>query len=206
MTLGAQLAENGLMILGAFHPADGGTLYLIGPDEPAFWDIFSTSNEYLDGQPNPVDRWSTRVIGALAKAEDAEAIFPFGGAPYHPFIRWAKESGAFHMAPVPLLVHETRGLFASLRGALRYPHMRDLPPNGPNPCETCAEKPCLSACPVAALADAAYDVPKCREYIASSAGQDCMDMGCAVRRACPVGQGRRRSAQSALHMRAFSGR
>ncbi len=201
MTLDEQLANHGLMILGGLH--DDGTLLLIGPDEPTFWDIFTQSPEYRDGQPNPIDRWSTRVITQIAETEGAEPIFPFGGPPYHPFIQWALDSGSFHMAPVPLLVHETRGLFASFRGAIRYPDMRKLPPPGPNPCDTCVEKPCLSACPVAALTDAAYDVPACHEYLDSAAGQDCIQTGCAVRRSCPVGQGRRQAAQSALHMRAF---
>ncbi len=201
MTLDVRLAEHGLIVLGGLH--DNGTLLLIGPDEPVFWDVLTASPEYQDGQPNPVDRWSTRVITQIAVAEGAEPLFPFGGPPYHPFIRWALETGSFHMAPVPLLVHETRGQFASFRGALRYETLRDLPPPVANPCDTCVEKPCLSACPVSALTDAAYDVPACHDFLDSAAGQDCLETGCAVRRSCPVGQGRRQAAQSALHMRAF---
>ena len=78
----------GWRVLGAFHPgpdddapAGCGTLVLLGPDGPGFWTIFRASPEVGDGAPDPLDRWSERVIGALAARLGAAALFPFGGPP-----------------------------------------------------------------------------------------------------------------------------
>ncbi|KUF12493.1 hypothetical protein [Pseudoponticoccus marisrubri] len=210
--LGAAARASGLALRGALHPdpEDGapegtGTLVLLGPDEPAFWPIFTASPEYADGAPDPLDRWSRRVIGALAEAWDGTALFPSDGPPYAPFLRWAEASGQAWPAPVGLMVHAQAGLFISYRGALALPVMLDLPPAATHPCPACAQ-PCLTACPVGALGPGqAYDVPRCQAHVASPAGRDCREAGCRVRRACPVAQEgfQRLVAQSAFHMAAF---
>lgn len=195
----------GLIVMGALHPDEGGTLILLGAG-PAFWPIFQAAPEAQDGAPDPVDRWSARVIGALTGQFDARAVFPFGGPPYAPFIRWALESGrAFH-SPVGMLVHDKVGMMISYRGALHLPRRIALPPaTAPSPCTTCAGQPCTTACPVGALSGShAYDLEACHSYLDSPPGQDCMANGCAVRRACPVSAGAGRSPdQSAHHMKAF---
>ena len=70
------LAPLGLRALGDC-PDEGSTITLIGPDEPAFWGIFHESPEYHDGAPDPLDRWSVRALGAVARELGAEALFPF---------------------------------------------------------------------------------------------------------------------------------
>ncbi len=192
----------GLAILGVLHYGDDQTLVLLGPDEPTFWPVFTRSNEYLGKKEDPMDRWSARVIGALADRFNAEALFPFGGPPYHPFIGWALESGRAWESPVGLLVHDTAGLFVSYRGALLLQGRVDLPPTASSPCENCSEKPCLSACPAAALGQDGYDVPKCHAHL-DTVDNACLSSGCTVRRACPIGQDKRLQSQSAFHMRAF---
>lgn len=157
-----------------------------------------------DGAADPLDRWSTRVIGALAGRLDATALFPFGGPPWPPFIAWAKRGGAWS-SPVGLLVHERRGLMASWRGALALRGRLALPPAGRRPCDACA-RPCAVACPAGALTETGYDVAACHAWLDTAAGSACMTRGCAVRRACPVGAGLRVEAQSAFHMAAFHGR
>lgn len=201
-----------LDIAGAFHPdpAHGcpqgtETLLLFSPLEPGFWAAFTASPEYRDGAPEPLDRWSVRGITELARVFGGTALFPFGGSPYLPFLRWAVVSGRAWSSPVGLLVHDTAGLFISYRGALALPLRLDLPaPTSSNPCISCVGQPCISACPVGALGAQGYDVPACRAHIAGSAGRDCIDRGCAVRRACPVSKGYGRlPVQSAFHMKAF---
>jgi epoxyqueuosine reductase len=185
-------------------PPDTGTLLLLGPHEPAFWGAFAASPEYGDGLPDPMDRWSRRVIGALATALGGTAIFPFDGPPWAPFIRWALASGQVWTSPVGLLVHGRAGLWLSFRGAIGLADRITLPETGANPCNACQTRPCLTACPVGALGTAAYDPEACHGWLASSAGDDCMAMGCAVRRACPAGAGHgRMREQSAFHMAAF---
>ncbi len=83
---------------------------------------------------------------------DATALFPSDGPPYAPFIRWAMETGRFFQSPTGMMVHATAGLMISIRGALRCRrsgHL-DLPP-GRKPLLACADRPCVTACPVGAL-------------------------------------------------------
>jgi hypothetical protein len=90
-------------------------------------------------------------------------------------------------------------LFAS---AIDFPH----PPPGPSPCTTCADKPCLGACPIGAFTDAGFDYVSCRQFLATPAGDPCLAGGCKARAACPVGTRNRYSlAQVQFHQRAFSG-
>ncbi|MGR3270255.1 ferredoxin [Thalassococcus profundi] len=209
--LGDAAHDAGLALRGGFHPGpedgapeDCGTLVLLGPDEPRFWPLFTASPEYRDGAPDALDRWSKRVIGALATEWAATAVFPYDGPPYAPFLAWARAAGS-HPSPVGLLVHGEAGLFISFRGALALPKALDLPPSSASPCPTCADRPCESACPVAALRPGAdYDVAACQTHIRSAEGAECLHGGCLVRRACPVSQkfGRLRE-QSAFHMAAF---
>lgn len=199
-SLSDHLAPLGLRALG--DCADGATtITLIGPDEPRFWGVFTGSAEYRDGKPDPLDRWSLRVLTPLAETLGGTALFPFGGPPYAPFFTWAKQAGRFWASPLGFLVHDEAGLFVSFRGAIRW---RKAPERStrPQPCLTCAGKPCATACPVGAFDDG-YDVAACKAHVASDAGQDCRRGGCLARRACPVGQGRRLPAQAAFHMEAF---
>ena len=151
--------DDALAVMGAFHPdpdelSGVGTLVLLGPDEPAFWPVFTTTPEYSDGAPDPLDRWSARVVGGLADR-------------------------------------------------LGLPERFDLPTPATSPCDSCPDQPCRDACPVGALKGTWYDVDTCKADL-DRAGNDCMTLGCAARRACPVSQGLGRiAAQSAFHMRAF---
>jgi ferredoxin len=208
--IGAMLAPHRLEVLGGFAcgPEDAGlpkgtrTLLLIGPAEPGFWAHLTARPEW-DGQPDPVDRWSRRVIGRIACDLGAKALFPFGGPPYHPFYQWALRSGQVWDSPVRLLVHARQGLMVSFRGALALQKAIDLPPPPPRPCDGCPA-PCLTACPADALTGAGYDVPACHAFLDRPEGADCMTGGCLVRRACPVSQTYARlPEQSAYHMGQF---
>lgn len=200
-----------LDIFGAFHPnstddapAGCATLLLLGPHEPGFWAHLTDSPEWRDGRPDPVDRWSQRVIAELAVRFGATPLFPFGGPPYQPFIAWALRSGRTWQSPVTLLVHDQAGLMVSYRGALALTRRLELPPLPACPCDNCNARPCLSACPADALGAAGYDLPRCHAWLDDHPQGSCMSAGCAVRRACPVSQSYGRvGAQSAYHMSRF---
>ena len=193
--------------MGALHPQDmpDKTLVLIGAGSGC-WPTFTTAPEYRDGRRNPLDRWSKRIIGDIAQG--ARTLYPSDGPPYAPFIVYALATGRFHASPTGMMVHDVAGLMISIRGAIALNGLMPLSAPQISPCETCADQPCTMACPVGALStDQAYDVPICKNYLNSLRGQTtCMTQGCAVRIACPVSQSFDRDpAQSAFHMRAFSG-
>jgi ferredoxin len=214
----AGLGGHGLIARGGFHPRpddgvppmpDGrpaGTLIPVGNAGPAMWRAFTKAPEFEDGRPDPLDRWSRRVIGALAATWRAEALFPFGGPPYWPFVAWAKRAAAVAESPLGILIHPDFGLWHAFRGALAFAGRIDLPARDARarPCDSCVGKPCLSACPVGAFTPQGYDVASCVKHISTSAGADCIDLGCRARRACPVGPGyAHEPAQARFHMGAF---
>ena len=204
------LSPHGLRTLGAFHPNNKDcnlknirTMVLIGPDEPNFWQIFKESCEFKDGLKDPLDRWSLRVINRLAEQLDAISFFPFGEGETMPFVKWALRTGQSFISPVNFLVHVDLGLFVSFRGALGFEqklHITELTKG--YPCEECT-RPCIVACPAEAISLNSYDDSKCREYLKRQADKLC-DLGCMVRRSCPVGQDKRLSEQSKFHMCAFN--
>lgn len=205
-------AAQGLEIMGALHPDHvrarglrGGTLIVLGAG-PGFWPHFCAAPEAADGDPDPIDRWSARIVGALAARLGARARFPFGGPPYAPFVDWALKSGRAFPSPTGMLVHDRVGLMISCRGALHLDAEIAIPEaRAPSPCASCADRPCTAACPVAALSGVAgYDVGRCHSHLDSPAGKSCMMRGCAARLACPISAGAGRTAeQSAHHMKAF---
>ncbi len=203
--------DAGLIVMGAQHPRvsgakelDGGTLILLGAGRE-FWPALKGSPECQDQTPNPVDRWSTRVVSSLANRFGATAHFPFGGPPYTPFIDWALKSQRAFLSPVGAMVHDTAGMMISYRGALHFAREFDIPaPTGSSPCDGCPA-PCATACPVGALnAETFYKLDICHAYLDTQDGHSCMTTGCAARLACPVSVAFDRDpAQTSHHMRAF---
>ena len=207
----------GLSWRGAFHPgaedlpgaAVAGTIILLGFVGGENWAAFSSSPEYDDGEPHALDRWSHRVISALAMDIGATPYFPFTGPPFAPFMQWAAKAEPVRQSAIGMMIHPDFGTWHAWRGALLFEEKFKLPSKDerPNPCDACREKPCLSACPVNAFADGAYDVSACDSHLREEEGADCTARGCRARRACPVGARYRYGAeQAAFHMRAFIGR
>lgn len=201
--LDASLAPHGLFVMGR-TPDGNSHLILIGAG-PDMWPLFTNSPEFEDNAADPLDRWSKRIIGQLCAPHGWQSIYPSDGPPYAPFIAWAKQSGRFWNSPTGMLLHDRAGLMISIRGAIRVPEPLDAPAPHESPCDRCIDKPCRTTCPVSALSDAHdYDVPRCKAFLDTGPGLDCMDNGCKVRRACPISQAFGRDpAQSAFHMKSF---
>lgn len=214
--IAAAVDKAGFIVLGRLgdtHPAlssaPEGTqmLLLIGWGGGGRWSLFQASPEYGDGQPDPLDRWTKRVVDALARQLGARPLYPSDGPPWYPFQSWAMATGTAYPSPVGLLIHPTFGLWHSYRAALAFERdlAVELAPSGPSPCVTCAAQPCLSACPIDAYGPDRFDVTACRTYVASATGRACLEGGCFVRDACPVGREWRNSEdQIRFHQRAFA--
>ena len=226
-TLSAALQSFGLHLRGGFCPdpseglrlPDGraaAVLWLVGNVGGSFWDSFAASPFASDGHANPLDRWSRHVGNTLADECGGLALYPFTGPPeqpgYHPFQQWAARSEPVHTSPLMLRIHPQHGLWHAYRFALVFPTLdpvdRDglrAPLQGESPCLSCADQPCLTACPVDAFDGQAFAVQRCSDHLHSAAGTHCMENGCQARNACPVAAELRYApAQRAFHMAAFA--
>jgi hypothetical protein len=204
-----KLVEHGLILRGGFHPEPdepalegAATVLLVGNAGPAMWKAFAP---HIDGAPDPLNRWTKRVIEPLAARFGTRAVYPFD-IDTPPFQRWALRSENVHPSPLGILIHPDYGLWHAWRAALLFSERVALPTRSlaPSPCESCAEKPCLSACPVGAFTGSNYDVSACATHIATP-DADCHAIGCHARNACPVGTDwRYPPAQGRFHMAAFA--
>jgi hypothetical protein len=209
----------GLVSLGVFSPrADekllpempAGTVrqvLLIGNAGSAMWQKFRASAECNDGKPDGLDRWSTRAGLELAGEVGGQAVFPFDGPPYPPFLQWAARTGQVFASPVSLSIHRQYGLWHAYRFALLFP---DRPigerddAETVSPCESCRQQPCLQSCPVQAFSAGIYRVDKCVDYLRQDAALPCRSKGCAARHSCPEApEFHYDPEQARFHMEAF---
>ena len=210
------LARHGLIARGGFRPGpeDGlapgiATVVLVGNAGAAMWPAFAAARPR---GPDPMNRWTRRVLDALAAELGATALYPFekGGHArdrWLPFQRWARKAEPVFPSPIGLLIHPRHGLMHAYRGALAFAcEVEGLPEreDARSPCEDCAGKPCLQGCPVGAFDGSGYDVARCAAHLRRAEGADCMALGCRARRACPVGRDAAYPPpQAAFHMAAF---
>lgn len=203
------IRREGFTPLGWFAPAAGDGVpdgarfvILIGNAGPAMFNRFARER---DPETALLDDWCRERVSSLASGLDARAVFPFDQPPL-PILRWARRGGAGHTSPLGLNIHPLYGLWHAYRAALLFDVAFDIPaPSaGPSPCESCADKPCLHTCPVAAFDGTGYKVETCVDHIGSPAGSPCMSTGCLARQACPVGTAfAYHPRQAAFHMKAF---
>ncbi|KGF70388.1 ferredoxin [Hoeflea sp. BAL378] len=224
--LEAALAVHGLCLRGSVVPAEeaaprlsaGGAaaaIVLVGHGGGGFWPVFEAWRGAHPGLSHPLDAWSKALIAPLAAAAGGEAVFP-SDRPWHPFQQWAMAAESLKPSPLGLLIHPVYGLWHGYRGAILFspaaaarlgltPDAAGAAPVTSHPCDSCPDRPCLSACPVGAYSPDGFDVAGCRAYLATEAGrQGCMSGGCRARDACPVGRDHRYSdPQIRFHMAAF---
>jgi hypothetical protein len=167
-------------------PGDVKFVILIGNAGLGMFQRFARERDIRSAK---IDEWTEAAVSTLASSLDARAVFPFD-KPHLPFLSWARRAGSSFTSPLGLNIHPTYGLWHAYRAALLFPVVFDLPRSSKaaHPCETCAEKPCLSACPVSAFSTAGYNTAACAAHLRSENGKPCMNGGCLARHACPVGQ------------------
>lgn len=216
MKLAQSLASHGLYLRGVAKltkqeltrydfPADKPSIALVGNIGSSYWASFTHSDEYLDGESQPLDRWSRRIAAEIASEHPVQSIFPFTGPPYYPFQQWAQRAEGLDQSPLGILIHPEYGLWHSYRFALlgeKFELDHSLP--GASPCIACDAKPCTTRCPVGAISDQGYDAERCATYLRQNLRAVCHEQGCLARYACPVAPNLGYTqAQSAFHLRAF---
>ena len=215
----AAVERTGLRVRGGFHPGPGdalprlrtgeeaATLILVGNVGSSLWAPFVDSG-YPARSPHPLDDWSREVVSGLSRELGAEPLFPFGGPPFLPFIRWALQADTVWPSVMGPLIHPRFGLWHAYRGALSFPERIELPsraPAGVRPCDECPDRPCLAPCPVGAVGEEAFDAAGCAGWLVDRPRGECREAGCLARRACPVGREYAyRPEHAAFHMAAFA--
>jgi len=206
----SRLEGKGLAWLGSFPLDEGEHLFaeraaqpsrvaIIGNVGSMIWPVFDQARQ--QSPDLTLDRWTEEVVGHIATEFSLDAVFPFNGPPYHPFIRWAKRTGALFSSPLGLTIHPTYGLWLAFRAALLIDHELDEPEvMAGHPCDDCSDRPCLSTCPVNAFTAEGYKFEACLNHVAMPVNA-CRQSGCLARIACPVGQHfRYQKPHAAFHM------
>ena len=215
----AAVEQAGLRVRGGFHPgpedaapplrggAEAATLVLVGNVGSSVWEPFSDAG-FLGRSEHPLDAWSREVVSGLARSLGAEPLFPFGGPPFLPFLRWALRADTVWPSVMGPLIHPRYGLWHAYRGALSFAERFELPPrdrSSRRPCDECRERPCLSPCPVGAVREGDFDAAGCARWLTDRPRSDCREAGCLARRACPIGREYAyEPAHAAFHMAAFA--
>jgi hypothetical protein len=179
---------------------------VVGSGGSAFFEQFLKAPEAADGSPDPLDRFTARLVGeltsaALAPLGVAHALaFPFAGrAPLIPFQRLGRAAGLGGPSPLGLQVHPDFGPWWAYRALV----VLDRPLNAFAPlsdgCAGCPA-PCVAACPAGAVARAGFAVATC--HARRLTAEPCR-LSCAARIACIRGPEHRYSdRQLAFHMAA----
>ena len=226
--LRARLAPHGLNLVGTTEIAtydavvppawllgpragDARTAVVIGNGGGAFWTAFQ---RHLAADPaagrvaDPLDAFTRQVVGeAIAPLHDelgtARVVFPFE---LHPlavsFVHLAECAGLGRRSLLGILVHPEYGPWMALRAAILVPFALSAPrpADGFDPCPTCVERPCITACPVGAVGPSGWDVPRCAAH-RIAAPDDC-GSGCHSRIACVYGREHRYPSDAmAFHQR-----
>ena len=86
--IGRRLSPHGLHLLGWFKNADDQPSALIGNTGSSHWPSYLQSPEAGDGQTDPMNRWTQRIVGKVADELTCEVRYPFGDDLW-PFQQWA---------------------------------------------------------------------------------------------------------------------
>lgn len=185
-----QLSISGLRILHSGPPTRDWpapphgvqSVLIIGHAGSEFWPSFKASPEFSDGQPDPLDRWSRRVIQAAGP--DLAFVSPNDGPPYAP-LHALSAGGSLFPSPLGMMAHTEFGLWTAVRGlllseeAMPASSAADLPPSA-------VFKDCFAACPVSAFSEDGYNAAVCARHLIADQSADCWG-GCLARKACTLG-------------------
>ncbi len=168
----------------------------------AFWEAM-TSRERDNARVgnNPVDNFSVaiakKIIAAGEQTQDAQILYPGYSVP---LIKLGELSGWSTPSPLGLGLHPEYGPWFAYRALIKSTEPLQPIQNlqhiakASSPCLSCADTPCVSACPASATSkDKVFDIDRCvSQRLATDSS--CKTQ-CHARNACPVGQAYRYSEQ-----------
>lgn len=161
-------------------------LVLLGNGGKGLWPAIQAHGM---AEVDPVDSYSVemaeRFVEGYLDGVSAEIIYPAG--PLIPLQQIGKLAGWHHDSPLGLGISAKWGVWFAYRVAVlvNAPLPLVQEPPSQSPCDTCIDKPCMSACPVQAVRGVGrFDIGACSGH-RNQPGSGCADR-CLSRLACPV--------------------
>ena len=161
-------------------------LVLVGNGGRQFWEALSRFGFRTD---DPVDYFSIHLVERLVEeylgGARSQIVYP--GRPGAPLIRLGELAGWSTPSPIGPGIHPEYGLWFAYRVAFLtdapLPVTEQRKPH--RPCDECAEKPCIGACPAGAVRwPVDFQLEPCLRHRLAE-GSACADK-CLARLACPV--------------------
>lgn len=168
-------------------------LILVGHRGRDFWTALQQRGMH---GAHPMDQFVTACIAAWMDGplhgHTWRQVFP--GTQTVGLQRLGTLAGWHHASPFWVGVHQDWGSWFAYRAVVLADTDLALTPRleSPSPCDRCADKPCISACPAGALASAqtgAWQLQTCLDYRKQN-DSPCQNR-CLARNACPVGAAHR---------------
>lgn len=228
------LAPFGLNLVGTTSPAAydalapashhlgagvAGGIVVIGNGGGRFWSAYRayvTDHPDHAALPHPLDAFTAEVL-TMHAVPVAERLglrpalrLPFvATTPPLSFVHLAEAAGLGRRGLLGVLLHPEFGPWMALRGALLVDAapVAPRPAAGFDPCPACRERPCLAACPGAAVSyPHGWNVPGCIDFRVQRGDHNpCADR-CHARVACVYGRAHVYPADALAHhqTRAFA--
>jgi len=182
------------------EPARYQSFVMLGQGGSRLWDYIVAEGGY---SRDPFDETSERLVGEFVTqyVDDATWEMVYPGPAFLPLMRLAEHVGWGGGSPLGLTINGEYGLWLAHRAVFLVDAEVPIARSEPfaHPCDSCVDKPCVSACPAGAVdAETGFDMDSCGPYRIEP-GSRCAYQ-CLARNACPIGtQHRYGPAQMAHH-------
>ena len=175
------------------------TVVVIGNGGGDFWQGFRTYCDahpgFLESHAHPLDNYTVEVIETTLTPllHDTKAIYRY----LYPFRFWTEPVSFMHLAQAAglagpsilgVMIHPHYGPWIALRAAVLLDQECAAPSvaAGFDPCPTCTERACITACPARAItSEKGWDIPACVHHRLQVT--DCVDY-CQARYHCVYGR------------------
>ncbi len=170
------------------------SVIVVGSGGGAFWGAYRracAADPTRAERSDPLDDFTREVVESacapLADPQTMRILFPFDFEDVVSFTRLAVLAGLGRPSLVGVLVHPVYGPWIALRAAIlvRGRPEAPRPAEGFDPCPTCRERSCITACPAGAVEPAGWNLPRCGGHRARP--DDPCAARCHARVACVLG-------------------
>lgn len=178
-------------------------LILLGHGGKQLWACVQAAG--ITGE-HPIDDYVIRTVAQVFAgylADNSYRIVYPGNAPVG-LQQLGSLAGWHHPSPFMVGIDGEWGSWFAYRAAILADtdFLPFLPVDRSHPCPACSGRPCIPACPAAAMSDGGFALDKCIAYRRQE-GSACQ-FTCLARSACPVGSEHRYSEAQLRHSYAIS--